>query len=196
MEPDVPEIDMNIGTPSPPTTVVAAKHFNRMSNPVMNDITSHKHASLFATPVKTKDAEGYYDIIRRPQDLKSIRAAINYGNRAVAAATASSADTPSAASPSQQQPATPTQSSTSTYTTLPISEDLVPPKSIVNGAQLERELMRMFANAVMFNSGGDGVVRDAVEMAKDVEASVANWRAVAVTDEDMGESEGGKKRRL
>lgn len=176
-----------------------------MSAPVLNDISSHKHASLFSTPVKAKDAEGYYDIIRRPQDLKSIRASIQNGSRAVAAATASNADTPLGNSPSQG-PSTPTQfPSSSTQVTLPVSEDLVPPKSIVNSAQLEKELMRLFANAVMFNSGYEGVVKDAVEMAKDVEASVANWRAAerpsALTDgptsgvPEDGDAEGGGKRR-
>ncbi|KAF4535807.1 WD domain containing protein [Lasiodiplodia theobromae] len=180
-EPDVPDIDIDIGTPGPPTFVIASRNFGRMSVPVMNDITSHKHASLFSHPVKPKDAEGYYDIIRRPQDLKSIRTAITNGSRAVAAATQSTADTPSANSPGGA-PATPTQMpSTSTHITLPISEELVPPRGIVNSAQLEKELMRMFANAVMFNSGEDGVVRDAVEMAKDVEASVANWRTAERT---------------
>ncbi|KAF2090299.1 hypothetical protein K490DRAFT_63174 [Saccharata proteae CBS 121410] len=198
----------------PPTTVIASRNFNRMSVPVMNDITSHKHASLFSNPVKAKDAEGYYDIIRRPQDLKSIRAAITSGSRAVAAATASTADTPSANSPGPQQPqqkdqpSTPNASaSTGTHITLPISEDLVPPKGIVNSAQLEKELMRMFANAVMFNTGDEGVVGDAVEMAKDVESSVANWRAAERTNmevveeaEDIGVTSaaggGGKRRKL
>ncbi|KAK8248325.1 Bromodomain-containing protein [Phyllosticta capitalensis] len=196
--------EVNMASPMPPAYVVASRNFSRMSAPVLNDISSHKHASLFSNPVKAKDAEGYYDIIRRPQDLKSIRSAIQNGSRAVTAATASNADTPLGNSPSQG-PSTPTLASSSTHVTLPISEDLVPPKGIVNSAQLERELMRMFANAVMFNSGEDGVVQDAVEMAKDVEASVANWRAAerpsalmegptsGVPDE--GEVEGGGKRR-
>ncbi|KAK7553625.1 Bromodomain-containing protein [Phyllosticta citricarpa] len=202
-----PEVadEVNMASPAPPTFVVASRNFSRMSAPVLNDISSHKHASLFSTPVKAKDAEGYYDIIRRPQDLKSIRAAIQNGSRAVTAATASNADTPLGNSPSQG-PSTPTHfSSSSTHITLPISEDLVPPKGIVNSAQLEKELMRMFANAVMFNSGADGVVKDAVEMATDVEASVANWRAAerpsALVDgptsgvPEDGDGEGGGKRR-
>ncbi|KAK7518752.1 Bromodomain-containing protein [Phyllosticta citriasiana] len=199
------EDEVNMASPAPPTFVVASRNFSRMSAPVLNDISSHKHASLFSTPVKAKDAEGYYDIIRRPQDLKSIRAAIQNGSRAVTAATASNADTPLGNSPSQG-PSTPTHfSSSSTHITLPISEDLVPPKGIVNSAQLEKELMRMFANAVMFNSGADGVVKDAVEMATDVEASVANWRAAerpsALVDgptsgvPEDGDGEGGGKRR-
>lgn len=34
---------------------------------------------------------------------------------------------------------------------LPRTSDVVPPKAIVNSAQLEKEVCRMFANAVMFN---------------------------------------------
>ncbi len=34
-------------------------------------------------------------------------------------------------------------------------EDIVPPKGIVNSVQLEREIMRVFANAVMFNPDPD-----------------------------------------
>lgn len=131
----------------------------------MNDITSHKHASLFANPVKERDAEGYRDIIKRPTDLKSIKAAINVGAKVVAAAA--SADTPGG-------PNSP--GGAGGNVTLPINGDYVPPKGIVNSAQLERELMRMFANAVMFNSGEDGVVSDAREMFEDVQKSVTNWR--------------------
>ena len=43
---------------------------------------------------------------------------------------------------------------------LPLSTDVIPPKAIVNSGQLEKEVMRMFANAVMFNPGDDGMVRD------------------------------------
>lgn len=87
---------------------------------------------------------------------------------------------------------------------LPISEELVPPKGIVNNAQLEKELMLMFANAIMFNpdpdhgfgpafsarqateeaedNGGyaldeDGVVRDTKVMFADVEKIVGELRS-------------------
>ena len=36
--------------------------------------------------------------------------------------------------------------------------------------------MRMFANAVMFNPGEDGMVADTREMFEDVEAKIAEWR--------------------
>ncbi|KAF2808691.1 uncharacterized protein BDZ99DRAFT_571590 [Mytilinidion resinicola] len=157
-------------------TVVAPRHFSRMCNPIMNDILSHKHASIFSNPVKEKDAEGYYDIIKRPQDLKSIRTAIAAGAKAVQAAASS--DTP-AGSPGGG----------GGNVILPLSPEVVPPKAIVNSAQLEKEFMRMFANAVMFNTGEDGVVQDAKEMYEAVEKSVTTWRSSAERTTGRMESE-------
>ncbi|ORY00393.1 Bromodomain-domain-containing protein [Clohesyomyces aquaticus] len=144
-------------------TVIAPRHFSRMSNPIMNDIGSHKHASTFTTAVKAKDAEGYYDIIKRPTDLKSIQKAITSGAKAVIAA---SSDTP-----------TGSPGGGGGIVEIPLTIEVMPPKAIVNSAQLEKELMRMFVNAVMFNSGEDGVVEDAKEMSESVERSVSNWRS-------------------
>ncbi|KAI9666901.1 MAG: hypothetical protein M1831_001406 [Alyxoria varia] len=177
----------------PPNTIVASRNFNKMATPILNIISSHKHASLFANPVRERDAEGYTSIIRRPQDLKSIRAAINAGSRAVAAATANEQPQPS--------PSAGTSGGGSSGTvTLPVSEALIPPKGIVNAAQLEQEVMRMFANAVMFNPGDEGVVRDTREMFETVQQSLSSWRS-AETLEDMGPGEedllasSGSKRR-
>ncbi|KAK1907221.1 hypothetical protein P3342_005545 [Pyrenophora teres f. teres] len=61
---------------------------------------------------------------------------------------------------------------------LPVTVDNVPPKSIVNAAQLEKELMRMFVNAVMFNPGEEGVVNDARDMFQTVQGLVSTWRDV------------------
>lgn len=148
-----------------PKTVIAPRHFSRMCTPLMNDIGSHKHASTFTTAVKPKDAEGYYDIIRRPTDLKSIQKAIAAGAKQVAAAA--SGDTP-VGSPGGG----------GGVVELPLTVDNIPPKAIVNSAQLEKELMRMFVNAVMFNTGEEGVVEDAREMFETVQQSVSSWRSV------------------
>jgi len=121
----------------------------------MNDINSHKHASYFANAVRDRDAPGYHEIIKQPQHLKSIRAAISAGARAVAAAEAPSQDT---------------------SIEVERSVDILPPKGIVNAAQLEKEVMRMFANAVMFNPGEDGLVGETREMAEDVEGQIRVWR--------------------
>jgi hypothetical protein len=145
-------------------SVFAVRNFPRLSNTVMNDITSHRHASLFSNPVRDRDAEGYSTMIRRPTDLKSIKAAIAAGNKAVNAANV-------------------TVDSTSSGVSLPWSEDLIPPKAIANSAQLEREIMRMLANAVMFNPGEDDVVADAREMFESAEASLVNFRSAEKTVE-------------
>lgn len=148
--------------------VQAHRNFARISNVIINDITQHKHAGPFQKPVREKDAEGYTSIIKRPQDLKSIKAAITFGSRAINAAT-SSLDSPAA---------TPSNSSSASLVLLDKTADLIPPRAIVNSSQLEKEVMRMFANAVMFNPGMEGMVQDAREMADDIEAKVRDWRQV------------------
>ena len=179
-------IDNGPTTPGRPQSVMATRNFQRTSMTIMNDIQSHKHASLFSVPVRDKDAEGYSSMIKRPTDLKSIRTAIAAGTRAVNA-VASTSDAP-AGSPG----------ASGSSINLPISDDLVPPKGIVNSAQLEREVMRMFANAVMFNPGDEEVVRDTREMFEDVDMKVTDMRSAErerpVREErDMsgGEEEGG-----
>ena len=192
---------------APKDNVLAVRNFSRLAMPIIeNDIMSHKHASLFSNPVRERDAQGYRDMIRRPQDMKSIKAAITAGVRAVNAAIA-------------EDDSIPTYGPRDTSNVLlPISEDLVPPKGIVNSAQLEREVMRMFANAVMFNPGEDDVVQDAREMYESAAVSISNFRNAERTaaadsekrkleeseadelgqeDEEMGGmTEKGKRRRL
>ena len=189
----------------PPTGIISYRNFARMTQPIMNNIQSHKHGSMFSVPVRDRDAEGYKDIIRRPQDLKSIRAAVSAGSRLVAASTQAITDgdvgSPGAAG--------------GNIVILPNSDDFMPPKAIVNGAQLEQEIMRMLANAVLFNPGEEGVVRDTREMFETVEELVDSWRAAEratgdgkiarpsakiegeVEHEDIGfESAPAKRRRL
>ncbi|RYN38948.1 hypothetical protein AA0114_g11426 [Alternaria tenuissima] len=159
--------ETSFSTPGPPKTLVAPRNFARTTAPMMYDINSHKHASTFNTAVRAKDAEGYYDIIKRPTDLSSIKKAIATGSKQVAAAAAAS-DNPTG-SPG---------GATGGVVELPITADNVPPKAIVNAAQLEKELMRMFVNAVMFNPGEEGVVSDARDMFQTVQGLVSTWRDV------------------
>jgi hypothetical protein len=127
--------------------------------------------------------------------LKSIRSAITAGHRAA-----------TAAAPEDLNP-----NASSAW--LPISEDLVPPKGIINYAQLEKELMRMFANAVMFNADPDrgfgrrwhgigkgrgdvvgyeidedSIVKDTRAMFKDTEAIIESLRGTESRNEEMRES--------
>lgn len=154
--------------PPPNNIVQASRNFQRLSTVIMNDITTHRHAGPFQKPVREKDAEGYADIIKWRQDLKSIKAAITAGSRAISAAAAKdTTDSPSA---------TPSGGREGGTIILEKTADLIPPKAIVNSSQLEKEVMRMFANAVMFNPGDEGMVQDAREMADDIEAKVRDWR--------------------
>jgi len=181
---NTPELD---DEPEPrKNTITATRNFQKMSSTIMNDIVSNKYGSRFANPVNEKQAEGYREIIFRPQDLKSIRGMISHGTRAIA--TATTAET--GGSPS----ATPSRAAESTVE-LERSVDLMPPKGIVNGAQLEREVMRMLANAVMFNPGEDGMVMDTREMFEDVEAKMAEWRGAEREEEVEEVEEVGKGKR-
>ncbi|MCJ1388438.1 hypothetical protein MMC18_001285 [Xylographa bjoerkii] len=188
-----------------PNHVLASRNFPRTSAPIMNDITTHKLASMFAKPLTEREAPGYKDIIYRPQDLKSIKAAIGAGSRALAAMD----DTGSPAIGG-------TKGSASIW--VEKTPDVIPPKGIVNSAQLEKEVCRIFANAVMFNpdpkhglgpafrtrsrrvaagmgdgngdhivfeeDDGGGLVRDTREMFETVEKSVSNWKAAERAGED------------
>lgn len=143
----------------------------------MNDITSHKHAYMFQQPLSNRQAPGYKDVIYRPQDLKSIKSAVTSGARALitaANAIADRAETPASArtvigdqdaiaaaspAPAANTPAaarnrgTPsfTSSASANVVTVPVNPDIIPPKGIVNSGQFEKEVMRTFANAIMFN---------------------------------------------
>jgi hypothetical protein len=133
----------------PSNVVLCTRNFPRTGAPIMNDVTAHKLASIFAKPLTEREAPGYKDLIYRPQHLKSIKSAIHHGSRAVAAAT-EAANTP--ADGESPLPGTPSKNA---VLMLQKTADLIPPKAIVNSSQLEKELIRMFANAVMYNPASE-----------------------------------------
>ncbi|KAI5369586.1 Putative bromodomain-containing protein [Septoria linicola] len=178
------EDDGESSTPAPRSNIViATRNFNKMSSAVMNDILSHKHAAYFAGPVRDKDAPGYSDIVRQPQNLKTIKAAITAGTHVVKAA-ASAIESPSDGS-----------NTISATVELERTTDTTPSKVIVNAAQLEKELMRMFANAYMFNPGEDGMALSTKEMFFDVEKTISEWRGTERTNDEDDDSK-GKRRKL
>ena len=122
-----------------PGHILATRNFPRVSQALINEITSHRLASLFAKPLTEREAPGYRSLVHRPQDLKSIKAAIAAGSKALNAYAADS-NAESASMGGKR-----------VNIWIPASEDVVPPKGIVNAMQLEKELIRVFANAVMFN---------------------------------------------
>ncbi|KAJ9649366.1 hypothetical protein H2199_000141 [Coniosporium tulheliwenetii] len=146
-----------------PNTVLASRNFSRMSVPIMNNILRPQVYTL-----------GHRGGARAVNALTSAGAGAGVGAR----------DSPAGgASPG----------GVGTAVTLERTEELVPPRGIVNSAQLERELMRMFANAVMFNPGEEGVVRDAREMFESVQGAVSNWRSAERRSEDKEDEGGGEE---
>lgn len=121
--------------PGIPTHVLWTRAFPKVSSTCLDGVVSHKYANMFQNPIKAKEAPGYKSIILQPTCLKEIQKAITAGHKA---ATAAAAALPGG------DPAT-------SSVWLPISEDLIPPRAIINSVQLERELDHMFANAIMYN---------------------------------------------
>ncbi|OAA54864.1 Bromodomain protein [Cordyceps fumosorosea ARSEF 2679] len=121
--------------PAPPTHVLWTRGFTKVSSSALDQISSHRDANMFATGIRERDAPGYRQIVLQPQDITKIRAAIKHGNKAASTAASNLAG---------GDPGGPS-------VWLPISEDLTPPQSIINSAQLERELVHMFCNAIMYN---------------------------------------------
>ena len=132
--------------------VSVTRNFARLTGTVMNDVTSYKYAGIFAKPLSEREAPGYKDLIYRPQDLKSIKTAIGRGSRAANAALdelAGGEDGVQAETPSKGGGTT--GAAAGGMNILKKTDDLAPPKGIVNSSQLEMELLRVFANAIMFN---------------------------------------------
>ncbi|KAK4038164.1 hypothetical protein C8A01DRAFT_17735, partial [Parachaetomium inaequale] len=119
-----------------PKLVLWTRSFNKVCGSAMEQIVHHRSANMFAAPIREKDAPGYHKVVKQAQDLKTIRAAINHGNRAASHAASSLLEGGDPGSSSVW---------------LPRTEDLVPPRSIINSSQLDRELAHMFSNAVMYN---------------------------------------------
>ncbi|KAK0705554.1 hypothetical protein B0H67DRAFT_558133 [Lasiosphaeris hirsuta] len=121
--------------PAQSQEVLWTRAFNKVCGSAMEQIIHHRSANMFAAPIRERDAPGYHKVITQPQDLKSIKAAINAGNKAAAQAAA----------------ALPGGDPNTSSVWLPSAEALMPPKSIINSGQLDRELAHMFANAIMYN---------------------------------------------
>lgn len=47
---------------------------------LLNLASTHKYGPIFAKPIKESDAPGYYDIVKRPMDLKTIKEKIKDGS--------------------------------------------------------------------------------------------------------------------
>ncbi|PWW73880.1 hypothetical protein C7212DRAFT_365497 [Tuber magnatum] len=199
LEPQNSSITTGIGSPLPTGVaigqqqmVVATKKFLQLSAPLLGDISSHKFANLFTNPVNERLAPGYRNLVYKPEDLKcnplsllhikdskannltAIKAAVKAG---AAVVTNASTGTPAITTPTTESIAASTPpANASTFTTLPATTLNTPPKGIVNSVQLEKELFRMFANAMMYNKSTSEIAKETVVMARDVEGMVDNFR--------------------
>ncbi|KAL8915081.1 MAG: hypothetical protein Q9171_000384 [Xanthocarpia ochracea] len=128
------------------THILASRNFPRTSATLMNNISAHKLASIFAKPLTEREAPGYPSLIYRSQDLRSLKQAITIGNRALTAFVEQEHD-------DEDKDIIPIAGvgEGDARVWVKKNEDFMPPKGIVNSAQLEKEIMRVFANAVMFN---------------------------------------------
>ncbi|KAI8322297.1 hypothetical protein GQ54DRAFT_297427 [Martensiomyces pterosporus] len=87
-EEDQPTTSSNIGSPertlpythpkSTPTMLATAdeqqlRNWKKNINMVWREIAGHRLGSMFISPIKSSDAPNYYDVIRQPLDLKTIK---------------------------------------------------------------------------------------------------------------------------
>ena len=139
--------------------VLVSRNFLKTSQLLLNEINSHKLAGIFAKPVSERDAPGHKDLILRPQDLKSIKAMISKGGKAAIAAMDAFEERSVSGNDDGEGPTSMREAPDAARERylgngvylVNATDELLPPKGIVNSAQMEMELVRPFANAVMFN---------------------------------------------
>ncbi|KAN0126847.1 hypothetical protein V8E52_000487 [Russula decolorans] len=64
----------------PPTAdSQTSKKFQTVITMVHSQISQHRNGNIFHNPIKTSEAPDYYDIVKRPMDLKTIKSRIREG---------------------------------------------------------------------------------------------------------------------
>ncbi|EGX48092.1 hypothetical protein AOL_s00081g88 [Orbilia oligospora ATCC 24927] len=164
-------LDMSVNA-TPTSSTSAVKKFAQRANPLLNNVSAHRYANLFMKPVDERLAPGYSRIVYKPQDIKSIRALIKAGAAQNPAGTPTLTPTPTADGPSMSFGTTP-----STPTTSVANAPMNSKGAITNSSQLEKEIWRMFANAVMYNKSNSQVAQEAREMARDIGIAIDNFRS-------------------
>ncbi|RVD82176.1 uncharacterized protein DFL_006610 [Arthrobotrys flagrans] len=164
-------LDMSVNA-TPTSSTPAVKKFAQRANPLLNNVSAHRYANLFMKPVDERLAPGYSRIVYKPQDIKSIRALIKAGASQNSTGTPTLTPTPTADNPSMSFGTTP-----STPTTSVVNAPMNAKGAITNSSQLEKEIWRMFANAVMYNKSSSQVAQEAREMARDIGIAIDNFRS-------------------
>ncbi|KAG8917389.1 hypothetical protein FRC01_002483 [Tulasnella sp. 417] len=80
--PKAPQVNEKGAIPRTATTSTAAssKKFQGVITMLHGQICTHRNGNLFHNPVKESEAEGYFDIVKRPMDLKTIKTKIKDGS--------------------------------------------------------------------------------------------------------------------
>ncbi|KAK6360141.1 hypothetical protein TWF730_006294 [Orbilia blumenaviensis] len=167
-----PSFHLDMSVNATPTSSTSVKKFAQRANPLLNNVSAHRYANLFMKPVDERLAPGYSKIVYKPQDIKSIRALIKAGAAQNTTGTPTLTPTPTADGPSMSFGTTP-----STPTTSVANAPLNAKGAITNSSQLEKEIWRMFANAVMYNKSNSQVASEAREMARDIGIAIDNFRS-------------------
>ncbi|KAK6909488.1 hypothetical protein I203_103507 [Kwoniella mangroviensis CBS 8507] len=128
--PSVADISGELETP-PNSTRLKPTREQRSSQKLLysllDAIAQHRNGNVFQTPVKKSDASDYYQIIKRPMDLKTIRARIKDG--------------------------------------------------LITGIEeFERDVLLIFANAMMYNNPDTPTYEMAKEMLKAAEDQIAHFK--------------------
>ncbi|GBC08089.1 hypothetical protein RclHR1_00790039 [Rhizophagus clarus] len=55
------------------------KTWQKLVNMILHEINNHRFASVFQNPIREQDAPGYYDIVKQPMDLKSLKRRLREG---------------------------------------------------------------------------------------------------------------------
>lgn len=58
----------------------AAKKFERVIMMLHSDISNHRNGAIFQNPIKPSEAPDYHEIVKRPMDLKTMKARIKSGH--------------------------------------------------------------------------------------------------------------------
>lgn len=46
---------------------------------ILQEISNHRYASVFQNPIREQDAPGYYDIVKHPMDLRTLKKRLRDG---------------------------------------------------------------------------------------------------------------------
>lgn len=67
------------GRPPAVDTPPVSKRFQTMITMVHSQISQHRYGTIFHNPIRKVEASDYHDIVKRPMDLKTIKARIKDG---------------------------------------------------------------------------------------------------------------------